>query len=439
MNRPSCLVPTSLRYVLFLVAILATIYFAALRQLKFARVVASGKRAGRVVMYVEKTSAEKGESNRRRSNASSRTGDAVHPRSHLVLEPPSSNGTIPADDIQVSEVHPFPRANVSEPAKGALPPQLEPFTSQTALNYFHLHKTGGVSVKERLFDFFFQKGKRNAHGEKARILDTCHMSSPARTELGTEAAWSCDWAVLQNMSETDRNRIDVIVGHQYWERGASYWLPNRDMRYFTVMRHPLHRKISFFYHFFVRNVGREEHHVTTQELISFVLGRVMPDSPLIRDAGPGYYASRLWSDGVSGYSRRNMFEIAEEKVDQLVNSSIDRLRHNFVFIGLQTQERASLCMLKEVVHDFAKAHGFANMSGLQTLATPRERLNTGSYGLTGAILWQRMTPAEREEFKRVERVDLAIYRESVKMFGEMVRRFGCDRFVERRDEDDIAL
>lgn len=319
------------------------------------------------------------------------------------------------------------------------PANFSTFNEDTALNYFHLHKTGGVSFKERLFDFFNSHEKLNRRGYKAKVVDTCHVSANARPAQGTEAQWSCDWGELEVMPEKQRNKIDVIVGHQYWEEGANYWLPNRDLRCFTIMRHPLHRKISFFYHFFVRNAGRSEQSVSKNELIQFVLGNNMPDSPLVRDAGPNYYASRLWSDGLLGYNENHTFIVRDEAARDTVSDSIRRLRKNFVFIGLQTQEKASLCMLKKTVYEFARAHGFNNMDGLDDFDTQRERLNIGSYPLTGKLLWEQMNKEQREEFKRVERVDLAIFRESVKMFHEMVKRFDCEHLVVDDDEDNIAM
>lgn len=319
------------------------------------------------------------------------------------------------------------------------PADFRTFTENTSLNYFHLHKTGGVSFKERLFDFFMLYEKLNRSGRRAKVVDTCHMSGSARPALGIEAKWSCDWGEIETMPEEERNKIDVVLGHQYWERGAGYWIPNRDLRHFTVMRHPLHRKVSFFYHFFVRNTGRSEESVSENELIQFVLGKEMSSSPLTRDAGPGYYASRLWSDGVRGYGEKNNFIIPQDKAGAMVFNSIRRLRRNFVFIGLQTQERASLCMLQKTVEAFSKAHGFNNFFGLEDISKQRERLNTGSYPLSGTILWSKMTEDQKNEFKRVERVDLAIYKESVKMFREMVKKFDCLEFVVDSEEDEIAM
>lgn len=315
------------------------------------------------------------------------------------------------------------------------PADFSTFSNKTTLNYFHLHKTGGVSFKGRIFRFFFTEGRKKGNGEPVSIVDTCYMSDTRRPEMGIEAEWSCNWAKFEEMSVIEREKIDVIVGHQYWERGAAYWVPNRDLRYFTVMRHPLHRKISFFYHFFVRNAGRSEDAVDIKEVIAFVLGRELPQSTLVRDAGPGYYASRLWSDGWSGFGQQHKFEISEEDADDLIVKSVQKLRRNFVFVGLQSQERASLCMLQKTILEFTRAHGIDALDGIGDIAVPKERMNSGQYPLTAAKLWEMMSPSEREEFKTVERVDLGIYNESVKMFGETVRKFECERFVTNIPED----
>lgn len=319
------------------------------------------------------------------------------------------------------------------------PTDFSTFTNKTTLNYFHLHKTGGVSFKGRIFRFFFTKGRTKENGEPVNVVDTCYISGTRRPEMGIEAEWSCNWAKLESMPSKERQNIDVIVGHQYWEQGAAYWVPHRDLRYFTVMRHPLHRKISFFYHFFVRNAGKSEDAVDFKEVVAFVLGRALPSSSLVRDAGPGYYASRLWSDGWSGFGQQHRFEISDKDADGLVAKSVQRLRQNFVFVGLQTQERASLCMLRKTILEFSRAHRIYNLGGIDDIAEPKERMNTGGYALTAENLWERMSLSEREEFKTVERVDLGIYRESLKMFGEMVRRFKCEGFVEDVQQDFIGI
>lgn len=315
------------------------------------------------------------------------------------------------------------------------------FTARTTLNYFHLHKTGGVSYKGRVFDFFSTKSRVDTSGKPAFVMDTCHMTGPDRPELGSEASWSCDWKMFEAIPERNRRDVDIIVGHQYWEHGAMHFVPNRDMRYFTVLRHPFDRKMSFFYHFFVRNAGRTEASVVEEELIRFMLGEEMPRSPLVRDAGPDYYASRLWSDGMKGFHahRFNIEDIESKDAEQTILDSITRLKRNFVFIGLQRQEKASLCMLRRTVEEFCAAHGITNMTNVGSLDAPRARLNTGSYPMSSRELWMQMTDEQKKEFKRVERVDLGIYRASLDMFRRMAKQFKCDHLVDHNVDETLAL
>lgn len=338
------------------------------------------------------------------------------------------------------------------------PSDLSTFTLRTCLNYFHLHKTGGVSFKQRLYVFFRHPERiKQTTNSRVKILDTCHKGTNGTTlALGKESVWSCDGGQLSSMEASARNEIDIVMGHQYWEKGAETLIPNRDVRFFTVLRHPLHRKVSFYYHFFVRNSGRKEVDVSENELKDFILARKWPDSSLVRDAGPAYYASRLWSDGWSGFSEDNQFDIAaaalsktewmsEESLnvssslkDLAVKKSIKRLRRKFVFIGLQSQEAASLCMLEKTVRALSKVHGISNMEHVEEISKITERMNAGSYGLDGTKLWNGMSELERREYRHVEQVDLEIYKEGVRMFNEMASRFGCDHLVEVINDDELA-
>lgn len=138
------------------------------------------------------------------------------------------------------------------------PTEIGTFTNNTCLNYFHLHKTGGMAIKGRLFEYFSSLNRKTQNGRPVVVFDTCHKKSRGEKNdrLGTESEWSCNLKELESVSDEERSRIYVAIGHQYWETGEKYF-NDRDMRYFAVLRHPLHRKISFYYHFLIRNLGVE--------------------------------------------------------------------------------------------------------------------------------------------------------------------------------------
>lgn len=165
----------------------------------------------------------------------------------------------------------------------------------------------------------------------------------------------------------------------------------------------------------------------------------------------------MWSDVWHGFNA-NHFDVARAHVVQraqargaigraladaevyIVRRSARRLRNRFVFVGLQAQEKASLCMLRRVVQTFPAAHGLPDTTvGLDAVAQQKERLNSGSYELDAAALWQAMTPAERTEYKAVDHVDPQTYKHATALFRETTIKFGCQKYIETTRDDDIAL
>ncbi len=99
------------------------------------------------------------------------------------------------------------------------------FSEKTALNFMHFHKTGGVSYKTALFAFF--KGKKKGNGEKMRLWESCF-----ETIVKGESHWRCEWDRLWAMNVSERSKMDLVFGHQYWQRGVKDYLNQRDMRTF---------------------------------------------------------------------------------------------------------------------------------------------------------------------------------------------------------------
>lgn len=383
---------------------------------------------------------------------------------------------------------------------------LHTFSNRTTLVYFHLHKTGGVSFKQRLYTYFYAPGRVKSDGStRVSVFDTCHVAASPQADLGREARWACDWSEMAAMSPGERQATDVIIGHQYWEIGARHYMAdtNRKLRYFTVLRHPLHRKISFFFHFFVRNAGRSEKDVSYAELRDFVLDRdvnvsatsrtninssgfgsaatttgrldgdgqngnfmharvynMLRASALMRDAGPAYYASRLQSDGVIGFDKRHRYnnktmitslhntDHNKKKNKAAIADAVNRrLRTEFVFIGLQAQERASLCMLQRTVDALSVKLGVKNRAGVEDIGKAFSRnsskggtrLNAGDYPITAKDLWNSMSAEERGEYEEVEMVDLRIYEEGAKLFRKAADRLGCGHLVEQRQDEYMGM
>lgn len=305
------------------------------------------------------------------------------------------------------------------------------FDNTTLLDYFHLHKTGGITTKVALLLMFNRdenKKKRSKRGDPLRVMETCYESTDGTWNSKLkESQWRCDFRQIQELSRDELRLIDLLLGHQYLQKGTDYLFGSfRDVRYFSVFRHPLSRKLSFYYHFYVRNEGRNENDVKRDEIMKFVNDVSLENDPRLRDGGPNYYATRFLSDGNSTFNSGNQFHPAEEEKEKIIKYVSDVLNQRFVFAGLQAQSRATNCMLEKLVQVFVHAHGIDDWVGTTELRERSHiRLNSGGYPWTAERLWNSMTASEKDQFRQVERVDLAIYEAAVQKFRRDVDIFSC--------------
>lgn len=93
------------------------------------------------------------------------------------------------------------------------------------------------------------------------------------------------------MPEKEQNKLEVVFGHQYWGERNYKLLILRDVKTFTIMRPPLDKKISFFYHFYLRERGRKHTSVRFEEVRDFVLYNKVQISPLNLDR---MYSRFIW-------------------------------------------------------------------------------------------------------------------------------------------------
>lgn len=191
----------------------------------------------------------------------------------------------------------------------------------------------------------------------------------------------------------------------------------------------------------MRNLQRDENQVSKDEVIAFLLGDGMPENDaLTRDAGPNYYASRMISDGVTGFVNHR-YVIPKHREEEAIANVLHKLQNKYAFVGLQLQPEASQCMLQKMVQVFAHVHGLDKMYGTPKLSESKKRLNTGGYPWTPRKIWRVMTPEQRQRYKEVERVDLAIYDHVVQRFKEDLKAFACehrvhhDQWIEDRFDD----
>lgn len=271
-------------------------------------------------------------------------------------------------------------------------------------------------------------------GTPIKVVETCYQAVSPISHLSVNIqTWRCDFRKIREMSIAALSKIDVILGHQYWENGSEKYFEKlqRSIKYFSVLRHPLARKLSFYYHFYVRNVGLNESTIPRSDVIKFVLNsNDLVKDARARDAGPNYYASRLASDGISNF-KNNQFRVNTGEEERRYIEKISKLiDEKFIFMGLQTQNFASTCMLEKTMQVFAHVHGIDHYVGTQNVNEGNKNLkNTGNYNWTAEKLWESMSAEERESFKEIEKVDLAIYKKVLERFQKDVRLFKCEHLI----------
>jgi len=322
------------------------------------------------------------------------------------------------------------------------------FTRRDVLNFMHFSKTGGTSLSDYMVRSLDYKPKADGtylHGvnlcaQTGKTLPGGVPNSFGRVNNANRNALKsvsrCTWDTLRKQPRS----IDFIFGHQYRLNGAESILPsNKNVRTFTVMRHPMARKISFFYHFLVRAAGRSEKSVKFEELRDFLVYDKVPKTQeafVVRhDIGPNYMTGRMLSDGNLGFvgTQYHTYFDTESQIfnDESAENAVLVLK-SFLFIGLQSQRRANMCMLRKTISLFKKAHGVkvgVNEEMEDTQNEKRGLLNSGSYPYSFKKVKELLSEGEISTFESNEHADLRVYEEGVRLFHRHTKQFGCESHI----------
>lgn len=318
------------------------------------------------------------------------------------------------------------------------------FTSNTVLNFMHFSKTGGTSVANYLVNNL--DNCRKEDGSSIRGFNACYprkslpysgLSRVTRNHRNRRMAefdkWRCDWDILQAMGSEDSSSIDYIYGHQYFLNGAQDILPDKDVRTFAVIRHPLARKISFFYHFLIREQDRKEQDVTFEELRDFLIyDKLVQEKRAFtvrHDIGPNYMTGRLLSDGTVGFTGELFHKYFKAQPGSSSKEALNILK-SFVFVGLQTENQATLCMFKKTLRIFKEAHNVGDLEENEQDSDKNDNmreLNSGSYALSEETVRAKLSDEELAIFERKEQEDITLYEQGVQLFWRQVKEFDCEK------------
>lgn len=211
------------------------------------------------------------------------------------------------------------------------PPHRCPATKSPPVYVFlHLHKTAGNTLKRALFSF----ARRN----KLSLHHTCHPAVPDTpftawwlNRRKAPAALDCNLDSLSSLPRPALRNISFVVGHQH--HGAHTLFPHRPVRYFTVLRHPLHRKISHFYHFESRNSSLA--HYLLSSNLNYMTKRL---------------ATRAPASEISLHFRARAIDIDAFAARAALSAAREHLARNFFFVGLHERFPESVCVLASILN-----------------------------------------------------------------------------------------
>lgn len=254
--------------------------------------------------------------------------------------------------------------------------------------FLHLHKTAGNTLKRSLFSF----SKRN----HLSYYHTC-------TQKPTP---SCSLQSLASLSSSRRQQlsIDIISGHQYF--GVHNLFPKRDIRYFTFMRHPLHRKIAHFHQFESDQSLRHLYDYLVTSNRNYMTKRLSPASY----TGPLSASLRETFIDSDNFAKRAALSAAESN-----------LVGYFFFIGLQERFSESVCILINILDRSCGRNG--RLAKHWSLDVDKvQRMSDNRRGLTDHIA-QTLPKDIRKATLEAEATDLQLYKFAVNLFEKKLRMY----------------
>ena len=254
--------------------------------------------------------------------------------------------------------------------------------------FLHLHKTAGNTLKRSLFSF----SKRNH-------LSYYHTCTQNPTPI-------CSLQPLASLSYSQRQQlsIDIISGHQYF--GVHTLFPKRDTRYFTFIRHPLHRKIAHFHQF---ESDQSLHHlydylVTTNR--NYMTKRLSPAS---------------YTGPISASLRETFIDSDNFAKRAALSAAQSNLVGHFFFIGLQERFAESVCILVNILDRSCGRNG--RLAKQWSLDVDKvQRMSDNRRGLTDHIA-QTLPKDIRKATLEAEATDLQLYRFAVTLFEKKLRMY----------------
>lgn len=271
--------------------------------------------------------------------------------------------------------------------------------------FLHLHKTGGNSLKTSLFAFARRNGLGLHHTCHATHADGLLSAWWFHRVKKTGAGLDCNLDVLAAMPVEKRDRIDLVMGHQFV--GAHSLFPHRDVRYFTFVRHPLARKVSHFLHFERGKAGE-------RSLARYLVER-----------NRNYMTKRLATDVRAGELatdlRARFVDLDSFAARAALRAAKRNLIDRFFFVGLQERYAESVCVLARILNAACGRDG--KLAG-EFVMRP-EKVVRKSVNQRGETMRKidGMSKTLKAAVLRAESADVELYRFAERLFEEKMKMY----------------
>lgn len=289
--------------------------------------------------------------------------------------------------------------------------------------FLHLHKTGGNNLKVALIGF--------ANRHKLKLYHTCR---PAEAESGLQRWYfqrnknplhdaDCDLYNFAKLPVEQRNSFDIIIGHQYY--GVHHLIPGRDVRYFTILRHPLARKVSHFIHFNIP-VGRAGSIPPRGLHANAPLNNEILD--YLTQNNLNYMVKRL---SLPGTSSEIVLSLRSSLIDhvpyygiRLLQSAQKNIASSFFFVGVYERYAESICVLSNSLNNacYKTEDGVNTLTGKLLNASKIARAAINVRNKTKAFM-AILSNEGRSAALKAEKLDMMLYISALKAFNLALHRF----------------
>jgi hypothetical protein len=300
--------------------------------------------------------------------------------------------------------------------------------------FLHLHKTGGNNLKLALYGF----AKRN----NLLLYHTCR---PSQADSWLKAWWfhrkkvpgvseDCNLDDLAQQTRNLRNTYDLIVGHQYF--GVHRLLRKRDVKYFTIVRHPLARKVSHFAHFENRKPsGGGEHNkyrrIQSRDVDKSDMEDLESLATYIIRHNRNYMVKRLSGTTISSEivsSMRSWYiDVNPFGAKSALRSAQRNLLDRFFFVGVQERYDESMCVLAAILN--AACFGEQDHFPIKKLDPAKISSSKANSRGTTAHLISTLPTSVRLAALQAENLDMELYIFANRLLDGRLREYShCSRF-----------